>query len=145
MMNKLYAEKHSKAIRAELYMHPELLNKLAEKVDSFIIWAGWQRLDYMPDLFDEVDSFLNSLQSNERVRMYNSNVKEWYRLIKIVFERDNHTCTYCGSVGGKLEADHIVPFSKGGSDCLENLTTSCRRCNRQKKDKTLKEFLQWQE
>lgn len=78
-----------------------------------------------------------------RVRMYNTNVKKWYKIIQQVFKRDNYTCKYCGVVGGKLEADHIIPFSKGGSDELDNLTTSCRRCNRQKKDKSLKEFKIW--
>ena len=29
-----------------------------------------------------------------------------------VFERDNYTCIHCGKTGGKLQADHIKPFSK---------------------------------
>ena len=77
------------------------------------------------------------------VRMYNTNVKLWYEIRKMVFERDNYTCNYCGKKGGKLEADHIKPFSKGGPDELINLVTSCRRCNRQKKDKSYKEFMAW--
>lgn len=28
-----------------------------------------------------------------------------------VFERDNYTCKECNSRGGKLNADHIIPFS----------------------------------
>lgn len=76
-------------------------------------------------------------------RMYNINVKEWYRIIKDVFKRDNYTCQYCGKVGGKLEADHIIPFSKGGTDDMDNLVTACRKCNRQKRDKSVEEFLKW--
>ena len=78
-------------------------------------------------------------------RMYNINVKEWYRIIKAVFKRDNYTCQYCGKVGGKLEADHIIPFSKGGTDDMDNLVTACRKCNRQKRDKSVEEFLKWRE
>jgi FKBP-type peptidyl-prolyl cis-trans isomerase (trigger factor) len=57
-----------------------------------------------------------------------------------VFERDNYTCCYCGKRGGKLEVDHKIPVSKGGSDEIDNLATSCRLCNRQKKDKSIDEF-----
>lgn len=67
---------------------------------------------------------------HEGKRLFNINVKEWKRISKAVFKRDNYTCQYCGKVGGKLEVDHIFPFSKGGSDSLENLTTSCQKCNR---------------
>lgn len=78
-------------------------------------------------------------------RLYNVDVKLWYSILKIIFERDNYTCAYCGSVGGKLEGDHIIPVSKGGTNELDNLTTSCRKCNRQKKNKTVSEFFTWRE
>lgn len=92
-----------------------------------------------------LESYLDHLESRGRKRMYNTNVKAWYKLIKQVFERDDYTCQYCGQIGGKLEADHIIAFSKGGSDKLENLITACRKCNRQKRDKTVEEFLIWKE
>lgn len=76
-------------------------------------------------------------------RLFNINVSEWYALRKIVFERDKYTCSYCGKVGEKLELDHIIPFSKGGSDDIDNLTTACRRCNRQKRDKSVEDFKKW--
>lgn len=76
-------------------------------------------------------------------RLFNSNVDLWYEIRNQVFERDNYTCKYCGSVGGKLEADHIFPISKGGLDTIDNLTTACRRCNRQKRDKTVEQFTEW--
>lgn len=51
-----------------------------------------------------------------------------------VFQRDNHTCQYCGRSPPKviLEVDHIIPISSGGTDELSNLTTSCFDCNRGK-------------
>lgn len=50
------------------------------------------------------------------------------------FKRDKFTCQYCGRrpPDVMLEADHIVPVSKGGPDTIENLTTSCTDCNRGK-------------
>lgn len=52
-----------------------------------------------------------------------------------VFDRDDYKCRYCGKTpedGVTLEADHIQPLSKGGSDDMENLVTSCMDCNRGK-------------
>ena len=80
---------------------------------------------------------------NHKRRLYNINVKEWYRLRKIVLERDNYTCKYCGSRKGPYEVDHVIPVTKGGTDDLKNLVASCRRCNRQKKNKSLEEFNRW--
>jgi hypothetical protein len=79
----------------------------------------------------------------EDTRMHNTNVKAWYAIRLEVFKRDNFTCVYCGKVGGKLEADHAIPFSKGGEDSMENLVTACRKCNRQKYNKSVEEFKEW--
>jgi hypothetical protein len=51
-----------------------------------------------------------------------------------VFNRDNFTCRYCGRKTPEviLELDHVIPLSKGGTDDLDNLTTSCFECNRGK-------------
>lgn len=48
-----------------------------------------------------------------------------------VFKRDSFTCQYCGrsSPDVILEVDHIVPVSKGGTNDILNLITSCRECN----------------
>lgn len=35
----------------------------------------------------------------------------------------------------KMEVDHIVPWSKGGSDELYNLQPLCKPCNREKSNK----------
>ena len=59
-----------------------------------------------------------------------------------VFQRDNHTCQYCGhkSPDVELEIDHLVPVAEGGTDDFENLVISCRDCNSGKSDKLI-EFL----
>lgn len=61
-----------------------------------------------------------------------------------VLKRDNFTCKSCGKSPAlypeleinvvKLEVDHFKPFSKGGTDELENLQTLCILCNRGKGD-----------
>ncbi|AFZ27219.1 HNH endonuclease [Cylindrospermum stagnale PCC 7417] len=42
-------------------------------------------------------------------------------------------CAYCGSKI-KLQIDHFIPVSKGGSDCIGNFVLSCWKCNRSKSD-----------
>jgi hypothetical protein len=56
-----------------------------------------------------------------------------------VMKRDKFMCTYCGVSGNdtELEIDHIIPLSKGGSNHISNLTTSCMFCNRKKGNRVL--------
>lgn len=137
-MDIIHSEKYRVNIIQELSYKAFLIDKLGNLYHKFIKWACLERMHFEPDIEDEVDEFLS-----KRKRMFQTNVKEWYILINNVFERDNYTCTYCGIKGGKLEADHIIPFSKGGDDTMENLTTSCQKCNRQKRDKSVSEFNKW--
>jgi 5-methylcytosine-specific restriction endonuclease McrA len=53
-----------------------------------------------------------------------------------VFRRDNHSCQFCGKVGGDLTLDHVVPRSRGGKNSWENIVTACRECNSKKRDRT---------
>lgn len=55
-----------------------------------------------------------------------------------VFERDDYRCQMCGRTvddGIKLHIDHIVPFSKGGSNEMDNLQVLCHECNLAKHDR----------
>lgn len=55
-----------------------------------------------------------------------------------LFARDHKLCAYCGNVFrvGTLTRDHVLPRSKGGSDCWENVVTACKACNQRKDDRT---------
>jgi len=61
---------------------------------------------------------------------------DWHIVRSIVMERDRYACTYCGS-DKQLEADHILPLSRGGSNDFVNLATACRSCNLSKGSKDL--------
>lgn len=51
-----------------------------------------------------------------------------------VFNRDEFRCQYCGQTPPSvvLEVDHVHAKSRGGSDDIDNLLTSCFDCNRGK-------------
>lgn len=137
VIDNLLSNKNIPQVIKDIKSIPELEIEVISFKGSFIKFASLERMNFYPNIRIELKSYY------KRKRMYQWNVKKWYEMINIVFKRDNYTCQYCGNIGGKLEADHIIAFSKGGADELNNLTTSCMKCNRQKKDKTVEEFRLW--
>jgi len=48
-----------------------------------------------------------------------------------VWRRDMGRCVECRTKE-RLEYDHIIPFSKGGSNTVRNIQLLCEKCNRSK-------------
>lgn len=57
---------------------------------------------------------------------------------RTVLARDHYTCQYCGEQPGRtqLTIDHVIPRSRGGETCWENVVTACGPCNRRKGSRT---------
>lgn len=53
------------------------------------------------------------------------------KILDKVWNRDSGKCVLCGSQE-KIEFDHIIPFSRGGSNTYRNIQILCEKCNRQK-------------
>lgn len=55
-----------------------------------------------------------------------------------LFARDNNTCQYCGKrfTTSHLSLDHVVPRSRGGTSCWENIVCACHHCNVRKGGRT---------
>lgn len=49
-----------------------------------------------------------------------------------IIRYDGYQCMYCGSVNTKLQLEHIIPKSRGGSAKKHNLVLSCNECNLRK-------------
>jgi 5-methylcytosine-specific restriction endonuclease McrA len=72
----------------------------------------------------------------QRGELYGFEIQEYLR------EKTGFKCAYCGKEGTKekLEIEHIIPKSRGGSNRVSNLTLACHKCNQKKGNKTAKEF-----
>lgn len=100
-----------------------------------------RKLIYTRRLEDQLDAFIRDrfdlLAKRDAVQRAELAVGVRFK----VFARDGFQCTYCGRSpardGVRLEADHVIPRAAGGTDVMENLTTSCRDCNRGKSDTRL--------
>lgn len=66
-----------------------------------------------------------------------------YEVKEYLLDKYGHVCQYCGGKSGDnvLEWEHIHPKSRGGSDSVKNATLACHKCNQEKGNKTLEEWL----
>lgn len=108
----------------------KFITNCCKKYEVFVLRRGWFT----------IPEFSKKPFNGKKPRLSETNPDLWQEIKTLVFNRDQYICQYCGQKGGLLECDHIVPFSKGGSNELQNLNTSCRSCNRKKYNKTIDEF-----
>ena len=71
---------------------------------------------------------------------YHQGELQGYEIREYLLAKWQRRCAYCGKTGVKLEIEHIVLKSRGGSNRVAHLTLACRRCNRKKGDQTATEF-----
>jgi 5-methylcytosine-specific restriction endonuclease McrA len=55
-----------------------------------------------------------------------------------IFHRDRNRCQYCGKTfrQSDLNLDHVIPISRGGTSCWENVVCACVGCNSRKGSQT---------
>jgi hypothetical protein len=70
-----------------------------------------------------------SVDSSVNMRNKRQPIPEHVRIA--VWRRDGGACAQCGS-REKLEYDHMIPLSLGGSDTVRNIELLCEACNRSK-------------
>lgn len=59
-----------------------------------------------------------------------------------VYKKYGERCAYCGRhiLFADMQVDHMYPQRLGGSDNMENLMPSCRRCNHYKRANPLETY-----
>lgn len=106
-------------------------NGYGEREHWYIKSSILNEIDYMLDfleVFLEQDYMPIEEESSDEDKPNRHIPKE----VKVsVWRRDKGQCVQCASKE-KLEYDHIIPVSKGGSSTERNIQLLCEKCNRQK-------------
>lgn len=59
-----------------------------------------------------------------------------------VYNKHNGHCAYCGKpiTMKDMQVEHALAKRNGGTDCIDNLMPSCRRCNHYKRAADIETF-----
>jgi 5-methylcytosine-specific restriction endonuclease McrA len=100
----------------------------------------WQTLIQQTDLLEiEVGGPLDKVKK-ALVRKTQRQIEQavsWF-----VYKRDNYSCRYCGNDSIPLTVDHLVLWENGGPSIVENLVSSCKKCNRTRGNMEYAEWLE---
>ena len=95
-------------------------------------------------ILDSSDEIKNPAKAYEAVladdmrilqpRAFEDRDKKW------AYKKQNHRCAICGNAFelDQMDADHIIPWSKGGTTTRDNLQMLCRECNIRKSNHDVK-------
>jgi hypothetical protein len=90
------------------------------------------------------------MKTKQQIARKKNQGMNWIRQDKrlAIYLRDGLCCAYCGESVEKntqdtfkLSLDHLVCVTHGGSNSEGNLITSCMRCNSQRSDMILEDWL----
>lgn len=154
LLDSRCAVRRNRRNRKTRYRAPRFLNRtrpkgwlppsVKSKADNILNWvARFKKLAPISRFALETARFDTQKLENPEIqgseyqqgRLYGYNDKRAY-----LFEREKGCCVYCGRKG-KMEVEHVVPRSRGGTDSLNNLVLSCHNCNQAKGSLKLAEFL----
>jgi 5-methylcytosine-specific restriction endonuclease McrA len=97
---------------------------------------------YSERVYDAIKDWCGKMPAVVRLLKYVSLDVKSVKFSRInVFGRDRFSCAYCGIQPGtaNLTYDHVVPKSRGGKTCWNNIVTCCIECNWKKSDRTPEE------
>ena len=126
--------------RPQGWLPPSLMSR----VDNVVAWAR-KLIRFVPIYRIAVETvrFDTQLMQNPETSgvEYQRGELQGYEVREYLLEKWGRKCAYCDSEGIPLEAEHIHPRSKGGSDRVSNLTLACEECNKKKGNRDIREFL----
>lgn len=129
--------------RPKGWLPPSLLSK----ANNILNWVNrFARLTPLTKLALETAKFDTQKLENPNIqgaeyqqgRMFGYADKKAYLL-----KREKRCCIYCGihASKAKMEIEHVIPKSKGGTDSLNNLVLACTSCNQAKGNQDVQVYL----
>ena len=97
---------------------------------------------YSERVYDSIRDWCGKMPAVVRLLSYVNLTVKTVKFSRInVFARDEFRCQYCGEQPGtaNLTYDHVLPKSRGGKTCWNNIATCCIECNWKKSNQTPKE------
>lgn len=104
-----------------------IVGKNQKSTCSFMVSDGDILEAYVEQAINKFHRKLDLKQTARKTRSLSQAVKQ------AVWIRDQGRCVECGT-SEYLEFDHIIPYSKGGSNSENNIQLLCRHCNLKKSD-----------
>jgi 5-methylcytosine-specific restriction endonuclease McrA len=150
---KRHAQRRARRQRKTRYRQARFANRrrpagwlppsLESRIANVVCWVNrLQRLAPLGAISQELVRFDTQLLQNPEISGVEYQRRElvgmeiWaYLLLKF-----GHQCVYCQKTGVRLELEHLLPRSRGGSDRVSNLASACHPCNQKKSTKTAAEF-----
>lgn len=140
--------------RKTRYRQPRFLNRtrakgwlapsLMSRVENVITWVNrLRKLAPISAISQELVRFDTQIMENPEVSgvEYQQGELAGYEVREYLLEKFDRQCVYCGAVDTRLEIEHLIPRSKGGSNRVSNLAIACHKCNQKKGAKDIKDFL----
>ena len=147
------ALRRSRRNRKARYRKPRFLNRtrpkgwlppsLESRIVNTLTWVNRiRRFCPIAEISTEHVKFDTQLMQNPDISgiEYQQGELQGYETREYLLEKWNRKCAYCGKTNIPLEAEHIIPKSRGGSNRISNLTLACTPCNQKKGTQTAEEF-----
>lgn len=119
---------------------------MIEIVDGVITIPNWgkhQNLDQLESKKEYMRNYMKDYREKQKLLTMQGDADgdadiPWatWQDIKAFF---GNKCAYCGK-SVKLEKEHVIPFSKGGTFSVGNIVPACRKCNA---SKGTEDFEEW--
>jgi 5-methylcytosine-specific restriction endonuclease McrA len=125
--------------RSQGWLAPSLLSRVL----NLLTWIRrLQRWCPVEALSQELTKFDTQAMQDPTIAgiQYQQGSLAGYEIRSFLLEKWQRRCAYCQQPSAKLQVEHLIPRSRGGSDRISNLVLACDTCNRAKGDRTAQEF-----